>query len=509
MTTTESMLRPITTPGDSEYGPPADHRAELRRGAWMNVIALTASNFRGIFTFLVARLLGPAALGVFSVAWATTDLVSKIGIFGLDATIITFIARAEASGDRTRSRALFRLAVFHSVVQCAVLAIISITVVRLFGPRLGLDPQMVAALSVMLCAMPVVALYRINTAVSRGMKVMYHDIFSRGITETIVTTLAFLAALWLGLRTFAPEIAVIAGMGASGIVALFLAASLFRSRPSTRDALSYRAESRELLAYAAPITANDLLNAIIVRLDVIMLGCFVGRAPGVTLTTLGIYGAVVEVAGGLRKINQAFNPIFAPIVAGLTVDGDQERAAVAFSRVSQWMLWILLPIVAVILFSGSLILGIYGPAFPQGATWLSIVAIACATNAFVGLGETVITVQKPRLNLLNSTITCVLALTANLWLISQFGVTGAAFGILLPYVVQGFLRYRALRTVFRWRNPWADVSGPLVAAFLAAIPATICRIVFTGIAAQISASVLFLALYSCMWRYHLRRTRAV
>ena len=76
---------------------------------------MLASNFRGIFTFLVARLLGPAALGIFSVAWATTDLVSKIGIFGLDDTIITFIARAEAAGDRARSRALFRLAVFLGV----------------------------------------------------------------------------------------------------------------------------------------------------------------------------------------------------------------------------------------------------------------------------------------------------------------------------------------------------------------------------------------------------------
>ena len=436
-------------------------------------IAVLASNFRGIFTFLVARLLGPAALGVFSVAWAMTDLVSKIGIFGLDDTIITFIARAEAAGDRARSRALFRLAVLLGVLQCAILAVISITLVRLFGRPLGLDAEMVAALSVMLCAMPVVALYRINTAVSRGMKVMRHDIFSRGLTETIVTTLAFLAALWFGLETFAPEIAVMVGMGASGLVALFLAASLFRSAPGQAVAVSFRAESR-LLAYAAPISAYDLLNSVIVRLDVVMLGCFVGRAPGVTLTTLGIYGAVVEVAGGLRKINQAFNPIFAPIVAGLTAEGDQEHAAAAFSRVAQWMLWILLPLVAVMVLAGSVILGIYGPAFRQGGMWLGIVAIACATNAFVSLAETVIMVQRPRLNLLNSIITCVVALGANLWLISRFGVTGAAFGILLPYVLQGILRYRALRMVFRWRNPWGDV-GVLMAA-LSRRARTLCRV---------------------------------
>jgi O-antigen/teichoic acid export membrane protein len=359
----------------------------------------------------------------------------------------------------------------------------------------------------MFCAMPVIALYRINTAVSRGMKVMRHDIFSRGITETIVTTLAFLAALWFGFTTFAPEIAVIAGMGASGVVALFLAASLFRSAPPASAPLSYHAEARRLLTYAAPISAYDLLNAVIVRLDVVMLGCFVGRAPGVTLTTLGIYGAAVEVAGGLRKINQAFNPIFAPIVAGLTAEGDQEHAAVAFSRVAQWMLWILLPLVAVMVLAGSVILGIYGPEFRQGGMWLGIVALACATNAFVSLAETVIMVQKPRLNLLNSIVTCIVALTANLWLISRFGVTGAAFGILLPYVLQGILRYRALRMVFRWRNPWGDIGRPLTAALVAGIPAAVCRMTIDGTAGQILASLTFLLVYLLAWLHYRRSAR--
>ena len=313
----------------------------------------------------------------------------------------------------------------------------------------------------------------------------------------------------MGLETFAPEIAVIVGMGASGVVALVLAASLFRSAPPLPAAFSYRAESRRLLSYAAPISAYDLLNAVIVRLDVVMLGCFVGRAPGVTLTTLGIYGAAVEVAGGLRKINQAFNPIFAPIVAGLTAEGDQEHAAAAFSRVAQWMLWILLPLVAVMVLAGSVILGIYGPAFRQGGMWLGIVAIACATNAFVSLAETVIMVQKPRLNLLNSIITCVVALAANFWLISQFGVTGAAFGILLPYVLQGILRYRALRMVFRWRNPWGDVGQPLIAAVIAAIPAVACHVMLDGITGQVIASGVFLFVYGGAWLYHRRlRTQA-
>jgi O-antigen/teichoic acid export membrane protein len=249
------------------------------------------------------------------------------------------------------------------------------------------------------------------------------------------------------------------------------------------------------------------LNSIIVRLDVVMLGCFVGRAPGVTLTTLGIYGAAVEVAGGLRKVNQAFNPIFAPVVAGLTADGDQEHAAIAFSRVSQWMLWILLPLVAVLALAGSVVLGIYGPAFREGGLWLGIVALACATNAFVSLAETVIMVQKPRLNLLNSVITCAVALTANLWLISRFGATGAALGILFPYVLQGILRYRALRMVFRWQNPWGDLGQPLLAAVIAVVPAMSCRLFIDGMTGQVIAAVVFLVVYGAAWM-HYRRRRA-
>src|SRR6186713_2398407 len=110
---------PAIPPPATDRRTEVEQTAELKRGAWTNLIAVLASNFRGVFTFLVARLLGPGALGVFSVAWATTDLISKIGLFGLDAAIITFIARAEAAGDRARSRALFRLAVSLAVFQCS------------------------------------------------------------------------------------------------------------------------------------------------------------------------------------------------------------------------------------------------------------------------------------------------------------------------------------------------------------------------------------------------------
>src|SRR5216110_3721060 len=477
---------------------------ELKRGAFLNTIAMLASNLRGIFTFLVARLLGPAALGTFSIAWANTDLASKIAVFGLDNAITTFIARSQATGNLARSRALFRAAVVLVLTQSTLVAAIGITALQMFGDRLQFPRETLSALAFVLCALPGIALYRVGTSISRGMKVMKHDIYSRGMTEPTATTLALLVALAIGFKDFAPEVAAIVGTAVSGTVALMLASRLFKHMPKRHSAVSFYREAKGLLGYAAPISACQLLNTFILRLDVFMLGWFIGRAPGVTLATVGVYSVVVDIASGLRKVNQAFNPIFAPVVAGMTATGDHERAAHTYARLGQWMLWILLPLVGALALSGGIILMIYGPAFHQGAAWLGIVGIACATNAFVSLGETVIMVQRPRLNLLNSSVTCAVAFGANLWLIPRFGATGAAFGILLPYVIQGILRYGVLRLVFRWRNPWSSIRRPIFTAIIAIVPALMCRLFLDGIAGQVIAGLVFLAIFGVGWLRHRR-----
>src|ERR1044072_6344612 len=243
---------------------------ELKRGAFLNTIAMLASNFRGIFTFLVARLLGPPALGIFSVAWSTTDIISKIGVLGLDNAITTFIARSEAVGNRARSRALFRIAVALGVAQSIVTAGIVIVALRFFNNRLHVQPQLVSALALVLCAMPGLALYRISTAISRGMKVMQHDIYSRGMTEPIATTLALLLAIAVGFKESSPEVAAILGTAASGFIALVLASTLFRDVPARKDPMSPLSEARSLLAYSAPISVYQLINAFIARLDLLL-----------------------------------------------------------------------------------------------------------------------------------------------------------------------------------------------------------------------------------------------
>src|SRR5205085_2056947 len=133
--------------------------------------------------------------------------------------------------------------------QSVVTAAIVIGALRFSNNRLHLQPQMVSALALVVCAMPGLALYRISTAISRGMKVMQHDIYSRGITEPIATTVAFLFALAVGFKESSPEVAAIIGTAASGLIAVRLASTLFRHIPTQSTGVSPLREARSLLGY--------------------------------------------------------------------------------------------------------------------------------------------------------------------------------------------------------------------------------------------------------------------
>ena len=479
-------------------GPDAGDGALLARGAFFNTLAFLTSNLRGLFTFLIARLLGSLALGTFGVAWAVTDLVSKFSTFGFETSVVTYIARSEARHDRETSRQIMRAALIVGLGLSGVIAAIGFWVAPLIGARVGLRPEAARAIGWLLLALPGLTLYRVSNAVSRGMSVMHHDIFSRGLTESLGTTAALVLALVCGARELAPGIAATAGTLASGCVAFTLARRLISDAPRSKTAGNGRLAA--FIRDSAAISIYDFLNIAIMRIDVIMLGLFVGRAPGVTLATIGVYAAAVEVAGGARKINQVFNPIFTPVVARFVAAGHIAEAETAFGYLARWMLAVLLPLVVVLSLAGGAIMSIYGRTFVGGGSWLAIVGLACALNAFVGLGETILMVERPQLNLTNAAIALAIVIAADALLIPALGPLGAALGMLVPYTIYGVLRGLEITWLLGWRWPWRALMKPVAAAGLALLPALLVRLTVSTLPGELGAALCFVAAYIGAWR---------
>ena len=468
---------------------------ELARGAMVNVVTLVAANLRAIFTLLIARLLGQGTLGTFGIAWSMTDLLSKIGTFGMDTSTIALVASRQAAGDTSGSRALLRRAILFGLLFSVVAALAGILAFQTIGKSLGQRPDLVRTTSLMLLAVPGIALYRISNGVSRGMKVMRHDLYSKGFTETFGTIACFLIAVAIGLRDLAPAVAVLFGTGAGGLMAFILARGLF-VRPAQTSTAPLHVP---LLRFSAPIAIYSLLNLLIMRMDVLLLG-FMGPSVGVSLSTIGIFVASVEVAGGMRKVRQAFDPMFTPIIARQSAMQDRAAMEQSFAQLGRWVLAAQLPLMGVLCLSGGIGLDIFGPGFRAGALWVGLLAVAHATNSFVGLAETVIMIQRPKLNLINSGVTVVLQLGASLLLIPRYGATGAALCMVLAYVTQGVLRYLELRFLFQWHWPWRALGRPASAFAIALAPAMPLRLLLDGRIGEVTAGLVFLAAYIAAWK---------
>ncbi len=482
---------------------PDDHTLNdghhLARGAAANLVVLLAANFRGVFTFLIARILGEASLGRFLLAYAALDLLSKGAMLGFDSTIVPLVAPHAAAGDRAGARRTFRRALAATMVAAAALTAAAWPF-AVWLSRTGRLDAFTAGESLMLAGVLGMAVARVCTGASRSVLDMTSEFYSRGLVETWVTTGVFVIAIALGIRDLAPALAVALGVTVSAIAGYILAARALTTRIPARDgSRAPRLRSLgDMLRFSLPTAGSSLLTVLVLQADVLMLGAYVNRAPGVTAVTFGVFCAAAEITGGLRKVRQVFDPIFAPIVAARSLSDNREQLRATVSGPGRWVLTAQLPLVAIPVFAGGTVLSVYGSGFRDGALWIALLGLAHGANSFAGLVETLLMVERPMLNLINAAATVVAQVVTGLVLIPRLGVTGAALSMLIGFTVQGILRFAEVRHVFGWSWPWASLSRPVVAALVAGIPAAAVRF-FAGSGGEVPAGLLFLALYFGTW----------
>ena len=448
---------------------------------------------RTLFLVLVARLLGDAALGTFSLAWATIDLASKVAGLGLGPGITPQVARADgesATGNRGLLLSAVPLGLLGSLIVAGGLTI----GIRLLGPLVVRSPELGQAVAVMALALPGVVLYRISNGFSRGLRIMRHNLYSRGFTESFVTLGVFLAAVALGRHQLSPVVALVTGTTASGAVAFVLAL-----RVASGTGRFSQTEGVRLVRYALPVAGYGLVNLLMQRLDILLLGAFVGRAPGLDLATFGAYAAAVEIAGIMRRVRQTFEPIYTPVVARRLAGDDFGSVRGVLAQMGRWTLAVQLPLAAVLITSGGLALALFGPSFSVALPWLSLLVVAHGLFNFFGLAEALLLVRRPDLNLLNSCLGASIQLGLTLVLVPRMGVVGAPLAMIGAHTALGGLRLAELHWLFSLSWPWQSLARPTVTSAVAFVVGLGVRRVVPGGPGLAAASIAIVAVAVAGW----------
>jgi len=438
--------------------PPGDKAQSLilrggRSAALGLVIRLGA---RILFLFIAARLFGALLFGAYSLAIAVVEL--GVAVAGLGMKRLLFKLLDEVGGEREPAHALLDAALAVTGIGAAIAA--GLMLVVALPPVHGLLGE--TAWPLLLAAPMIVgqALLDLFLAATRWKHRMRYEVVGRSIVEPYAATAATVAAYFAGFT----ETGLLLGYWAGTLFALVYAIVGMRRCFGGLGLRRYRpARLRAILHESAVPTLSDFAGALFGRLDLYLIGLFLGESPA------GIYGVARQVRTPIRQVRQSFDGLLTPIVARtLARDGAAETGQ-AIASASRLILTLQLALLVTLVAVGLPLLGWFGPEFAAGYWALLALALAETIQGAFGIGDLIFLYRQPWVVLRITAATTLVNLAAGVALIPWLGIDGAALSVLAAMIAGAIIRRWSLRTRFGVKVPLSYSAGPVLAAAAAVL----------------------------------------
>jgi O-antigen/teichoic acid export membrane protein len=467
---------------------------DIARGAAVNFVGVLARTSNVLFFIVLGRLYGVEITGMFILTRATMDVLSKLGILGLDRGILTLASRYHAEGREDDVYRVIGQALF--IGSCASLIIFSLIQLgaRPLAADLFKDPALelpfrIAGFAVILLTFSAILLFS-----TRALRIMRYEVLTKSMLEPL-TLLILGVVFWfldggiVGL-CFALLIALALGV--------LLSAHLFSKVYSLRRVLSHFFESHQrgaLFRYSTPIGFYDLLNLLLQRMDLFLVGRFLPTA------NVGVYGVAQEVASPLKSSRQAFDPIFIPVVSASYQLKDKSGMLRQYRNVTRWVLLINAALLGFMVLAAEPVMNLFGSSFGPGATAAYLLAAGLMINGVAGVAELFLLIDRPLINLANTVGTILVNGLLCLLLIPAFGIYGGALAMLGAMTAMNAARLLEVRYLYRLQ-PFGLYHGKALLAFLLSLGGMlgVRELLSHSLLTDLACGLAFLPLYFLLLR---------
>ncbi len=389
-------------------------RPGLARKILAGVGALLAGNLAASLTAMVssmvlARAIGVADYGRYSLVFLYASLFQGLASFGLDDVLTRELSRSRQPAERLLGNAILLRLGFSAV------AVVACVAVAAWGePDRELAWGLVFAVSPLLLSALYVPLWSVLAARMEFPLREAIVVASRVAEVALVVVFALAGARFLAL---------VAVTAAAQTVPLLLTLWLVhgRARPGVRyDSQTVRA----LLAQSAPLGFASVVALVYSRVDGVLLGRLVGYEA------VGLYSAAYKFLNLALALPYVVNAAVFPLLA--RVEEDPVTAQRVFQRTVDYLVVVALPLaVGATFLAPSVVELVYGAGFTPAAEPLRVLLWAAGV-LFVGRTCRQLLVaaglQGTHLALLVGGAVTNVAL--NLWWIPRWGMVGAAWATL-------------------------------------------------------------------------------
>ena len=265
---------------------------ELAKGVGINFLGNFLRFSRAFFFVAAAYLFGVENFGVYTIVWATADILLKFGTLGLEKGLLFEVSHLLASSQEdvlyhriaASLKATFLVSIFEAL---ALLGYIHVFVD---------NPQIRTNLYLLAPVLPLNAVTLVFIHATMGLKDMRQRVLIRDGLEPL-TMLIFLVIFsrWEPIRFY--------GIVAAQCLALFfsfLAAGFIFRRSYSFSKLLHVSRAGggyfSLIRYSLPIYSTEMFDILLFRLDVFLIGFFLGTGTAAQKTLIGVYGLARQIA---------------------------------------------------------------------------------------------------------------------------------------------------------------------------------------------------------------------
>ena len=445
---------------------------------------------RYLFNILVARFLGVELLGFYSISNAVTQVAVAVGKMGLDVGTVRFVARLQALNRTAEATATIRRAAKYSLVSGLIVG--SALVMGAERISTGLfhapDEFLGRLLTWFALTVPLIVVAHVAAGASRGFKVLKYPALALHVLPTGFLCLAFLALVgWAG-----PLWSIAVAYVGSQVVSV-LAAVYFLTRLAPVHRPVPVPPEPGLLRFSIPLVLATIMGMLFHWSDIMMLGALTD------IRTAGLYHPAARTAGMMTLFSVSLTGILGPIVSGLDARADKGRIRSLLQLTSRWNFSIAWPAFLFLWLYAPKVMLVFGGDFLPAKSVLQLLALA---QVFLMLGAgsawVLIMTGHPKTALANNTLTLIVNVLANLYLIPRYGLLGAALGTMVAVGVLTLLRLIEVWGLHRMHPfSWMQMK-PLLAGIVALAVCYLANSVIFDwhtVLVLVVGSILFLAVY--------------
>lgn len=376
-----------------------------------------------IWVFAITNFFGSETYGFFSISQVVINFLAVIFGLGIDTVIIKFGSMKEHYSNGIIKSNFFKKALILTLLSsivCGILILLSKDVIAFQIFR----KEELSKYFTYIGWMAILFLFHkplVNFLSVQGKFNKYGNFYFL-FPNAFFLIWVFLA-YYLAWKPYTIIVGYLLSYGVFGIIQLFF---LIKTPKEIKLNISYR----KILMFSTPMMISSSFLFISNWTDILMLGAMVNESD------VGIYNAAFKMGSLVLVIIAAVNAVLSPKISNLFDKNNIQGIKIEVLKATRIISYVSLPAVIFLALFSKEILSLFGEEFMEGKWVLIIISAGMLFNAMSGSVGQILNMTNYQKQFRNFTIiSALLNIVLNYFLISKYGIEGAAIASLISNLV--------------------------------------------------------------------------